>query len=98
MTRLGARARGTDDDGDNAAKAKAAVAALTALGAGGDDILGQPLASGFNLQDTMATVARHYLERGMQEAGNNKTKAAELLGLSSYQTLTNWLEKYEVQP
>jgi len=30
----------------------------------------------------------------MEEAQGNKSKAAELVGLSSYQTLTNWLEKY----
>ncbi len=32
----------------------------------------------------------------MTEAKGNKTKAASLVGLSSYQTLKNWLEKYEV--
>lgn len=32
----------------------------------------------------------------MADAHGNKTKAAELVGLPSYQTLSNWLEKYEV--
>jgi DNA-binding protein Fis len=32
----------------------------------------------------------------MDEAAGNKTKAAELVGLPSYQTLTNWLTRYEV--
>jgi DNA-binding protein Fis len=32
----------------------------------------------------------------MDEARGNKTKAAELVGAPSYQTLTNWLDKYEV--
>lgn len=34
----------------------------------------------------------------MDEAhGNKKTRAAELVGFSSYQTLTNRLAKYEVK-
>jgi DNA-binding NtrC family response regulator len=61
------------------------------------DVLGRPLGSGFNLADLLKEVARHYLARAMDEAHGNKTKAAELVGLPSYQTLTNWLGKYEVQ-
>jgi DNA-binding protein Fis len=49
------------------------------------------------LSDLLKNVARHYLERAMDEAQGNKTKAAELVGLPSYQTLSNWLSKYEVQ-
>ncbi len=60
-------------------------------------VLGRPLGSGFNLSELLKEVARHYLERAMDEAHGNKTKAAELVGLASYQTLTNWLVKYEVQ-
>jgi DNA-binding NtrC family response regulator len=58
------------------------------------DVLGRPLGDGLNLPELMDIVARHYLERAMKEAGGNKTKAAELVGLPSYQTLTNWLERY----
>jgi DNA-binding protein Fis len=41
-------------------------------------------------------VSRHYLQRAMAQAHGNKTEAARLLGLGSYQTLSNWLQKYEV--
>ena len=58
------------------------------------EILGRPLGDGLNLPDLIDTVAKHYLERAMKEAGGNKTKAAELVGLPSYQTLTNWLERH----
>jgi DNA-binding NtrC family response regulator len=61
------------------------------------DPLGKPLGGGFNLPELLKEVARSYLQRAMDEAQGNKTKAAELVGLSSYQTLTNWLAKYEVQ-
>jgi transcriptional regulator with PAS, ATPase and Fis domain len=61
------------------------------------DLLGRPLGGGFNLAELLKEVARHYLRRGMDEAQGNKTKAAELVGLPSYQTLTNWLAKYDVE-
>ena len=61
------------------------------------DTLGRPLGDGLNLPDLLQEVARHYLERAMDEAHGNKTRAAELVGLPSYQTLTNWLAKYEVK-
>jgi transcriptional regulator with PAS, ATPase and Fis domain len=61
------------------------------------DILGQPIGKNFDIQAVMSDLAVHYLERAMAEAGGNKTKAAELLGLSSYQTLNNWLDKYGVK-
>ncbi len=60
------------------------------------DVLGRPLGGGLNLPELMHEVARHYLHRAIDEAHGNKTKAAELVGLPSYQTLTNWLAKYEV--
>jgi hypothetical protein len=41
-------------------------------------------------------VAHHYLSRAMVEAGGVKKKAAELVGLASYQTLSNWLTRYKV--
>jgi transcriptional regulator with PAS, ATPase and Fis domain len=59
-----------------------------------EKILNQPLGGAFNLQKTLAIVARHYLERALQEASGCKSKAAELVGLPSYQTLTNWMKKY----
>jgi transcriptional regulator with PAS, ATPase and Fis domain len=61
-----------------------------------DMVLNQPLGEGFNLPDIMKTVAVHYLERGLAEAHGNKTKASEILGLPSYQTLTNWMKKYGI--
>jgi transcriptional regulator with PAS, ATPase and Fis domain len=60
------------------------------------DLLGRPLGEGFHLSEILGTVARHYLDRAMQEAGGNKSRAAQLVGLPSYQTLTNWLRRYGV--
>jgi DNA-binding NtrC family response regulator len=63
----------------------------------GNGIQDRPLGDGFNLPNLLRDVARHYLSRAMEEAEGNKTKAAKLVGLSSYQTLTNWLGRYEVE-
>lgn len=60
------------------------------------DLLGRPLGGGLDLPALMADLARHYLERALDEAGGNKTRAAELIGLPSYQTLTNWMRRYGV--
>ena len=63
----------------------------------GDHILNRGLSNGVDLPETMADVARHYLSRAISEAGGNKTKAAQMLGLPNYQTLSNWLKKYGLE-
>jgi transcriptional regulator with GAF, ATPase, and Fis domain len=71
--------------------------AIVPLGAHpGQDILGRPLGESLILPELMAEVARHYIRRALDEAHGNKTKAAELVGLPSYQTLTNWMNRYGV--
>lgn len=70
---------------------------LPAVSPGRHDILGRPLGGSLDVQELLKEVARHYLARAMDEARGNKTQAAELIGLPSYQTLTNWLKKYEVR-
>ena len=60
------------------------------------EVLNRALGDGFSLPDLLANVARHYLARAMEEAAGNKSRAANLVGLASYQTLTNWLSKYGV--
>jgi transcriptional regulator with PAS, ATPase and Fis domain len=72
-------------------------ALLPPVGSPTHEILNRPLGRGLNLADLLKSVAKHYLGRAMDEAHGNKTKAAELVGLPSYQTLTNWLDKYEVE-
>jgi DNA-binding NtrC family response regulator len=64
---------------------------------GAEQVLNQPLGEGIDLQDVIAEVARHYLERAMAEAQSNKSRAADLLKLGSYQTLTNWLKRYGLE-
>jgi transcriptional regulator with PAS, ATPase and Fis domain len=61
-----------------------------------DSLLHKPLSDGINLPELMEILAQHYLNRALQEANGNKTRAAELVGLPSYQTFSNWTKKYNV--
>ncbi|GHU11767.1 hypothetical protein FACS1894185_5540 [Betaproteobacteria bacterium] len=61
-----------------------------------ETVLGRPLEQTVSLPDIIGDVARHYLERAMLHTHGNKSEAARLLGMGSYQTLTNWLQKYGV--
>ncbi len=61
------------------------------------NLLDRRLGEGLQLPALITELARHYLERALEEASGNKTKAAELVGLSSYQTFGNWMERYRVK-
>ena len=47
----------------------------------------RPLGDGFSIDTLLAEIERHYLNRALEEAGDNKSKAAKLLGLGSHQAL-----------
>ncbi len=52
--------------------------------------------SGFDLDEHLNSLQREILRRAMQQAKGNKTKAAKLLGLKSYQALTHRLDSLKV--
>ncbi len=85
--------------GENIGPEDMRAALLTAPGNTGpdQDILNRPLGGEFSLPAVMEEVAHHYLACALREAHGNKTKAAELVGLPSYQTLTNWLKRYSIK-
>jgi len=60
-------------------------------------ILNRNLGNGFSLPNLIAEVAVHYLQRAVAESKGNKTKIATLVGLSNYQTVTNWMKKYGLE-
>jgi DNA-binding NtrC family response regulator len=63
---------------------------------GAVNVLEQPLGDGFNLDEHLKTIQRHYLRRAMEQARGNKTRAADLLGLASYQALDAQLKRLNV--
>lgn len=60
-------------------------------------ILGRDVSQGIDVEEIISEVAQHYIPRALQESQGNKTKAAELLGLGTYQTLNNWIKKYNIK-
>jgi DNA-binding NtrC family response regulator len=83
-------------DGETISVDDARDALLPVARGPGRDVIGRPLGPGLRLPDLLSEVAQHYLARAMDESHGNKRKAAELVGLPSYQTLTNWLGRYKV--
>ncbi|MBI9100135.1 MAG: sigma 54-interacting transcriptional regulator, partial [Spirochaetaceae bacterium] len=54
-----------------------------------------PLDKDFNLHNVLGDVAMHYIMLALELSGGKKSKAAQMLGFSNYQTLSNWIKKYE---
>jgi transcriptional regulator with GAF, ATPase, and Fis domain len=61
-----------------------------------ENILNRSLEQGVDLQQLIGMVSQHYLRRAIEAAHGNKSRAAEMLGLPSYQTLSNWMRKHGV--
>jgi transcriptional regulator with PAS, ATPase and Fis domain len=57
------------------------------------DVLHRALGDEFSLDELVAQVEHHYLDRALKEADGSKTKAAELVGIANYQTFTNRARK-----
>lgn len=72
------------------------ILALPALDHRKDGVLGRALGEHMDLNAILSEVAKHYLTRALQEANGNRTRAAKLVGLASYQTFTNWLQRFGV--
>ncbi len=71
-----------------------ALLELPAAAVADEGILNRPIEDGVDLPGLLQGVASHYLRRALDATAGNKSKAADLVGLPSYQTLTNWLKKY----
>jgi len=56
-------------------------------------ILGRNIQNGLNLQGLHDEVTRHYISRSLEIAQGKKKKAAELLGINNYQTLSKYMDK-----
>lgn len=61
-------------------------------------ILDREFSEGFAIQGVIDEVVQHYLSRALAQTAGNRSKAAALLGIGSYQTLNNWIKKHGVSP
>jgi len=73
-----------------------ALLELPTVTASVDGILNRPIESGVDLPALLEEVARHYLGRALETTAGNKSRAANLVGLPSYQTFSNWMQKYGI--
>ncbi|SBS37846.1 phage shock protein operon transcriptional activator [Marinomonas spartinae] len=60
-------------------------------------LLDRDVSQGIDIQNIISDLVRHYIPKALAHANGSKFKAAELLGLKNYQTLTNWMDKYDVK-
>jgi transcriptional regulator with GAF, ATPase, and Fis domain len=74
------------------------VAAVGDMDAGPSlNVLEHPLGDGFDLDEHLKSIQRHYLRRAMGEARGVKARAAKLLGMKNYQTLDAQLQRLQVE-
>ena len=55
------------------------------------------LLDGYDIRAEITQLIQERLATALIITGGNKTRAAKLLGLPSYQTLTNWMKKHGVK-
>lgn len=60
-------------------------------------LLDRDISQGIDIQNIISDLVKHYIPKALAQANGNKSKAAALLGLKNYQTLTNWMDKYDVK-
>lgn len=61
------------------------------------NLLERPLEQGVDFPALVDSVYRDFITRALKISGGSKTKAAELLGIANYQTLSNWIKKYGIE-
>lgn len=55
-------------------------------------LLAQSLDNPVDIQELIKTLKKHYIDLALEKTHGNKTNAASLLGLNSYQTLNTWIK------
>jgi transcriptional regulator with PAS, ATPase and Fis domain len=63
-----------------------------------DDLADLELDEGFNLEKHLKSIREQYLSKAIKQAGGVKTKAAQLLGFNSYQTMNAQMKKLGIDP
>ena len=55
------------------------------------------LGEGIDVQHVLDSIKRKYIAQALKKTAGNKKEATVLLGLPNYQTLSNWMEKLDIQ-
>jgi transcriptional regulator with PAS, ATPase and Fis domain len=55
------------------------------------------IGAGLDIQGLLDDIKRKYITKALAQVAGNKKKAAELLGLPNYQTLSNWMDRLGIK-
>jgi transcriptional regulator with GAF, ATPase, and Fis domain len=61
-----------------------------------DNLLENDISQGVDISKLIGQFTKHYIVQAIDLCHGNKTKAALLLGIKNYQTLDNWIKKYDI--
>ncbi len=73
---------------------ESAILPQITLTASEEQVLNKDLNQPIEINKIISQVARHYLDRAMEQTAGNKAQAARLLGLNNATTMSNWLKKF----
>lgn len=60
-------------------------------------IMERDVGQGLDINELIGELTYHYVVQAMDICHGNKTKAASLLSIKNYQTLDNWIKKYNIK-
>jgi transcriptional regulator with GAF, ATPase, and Fis domain len=70
--------------------------ALLQIQSPGNNVMSRPLTQGFDLQALLNEISSDYILRALKQTGDRKTTAAQLLGFTNHQTLSNWMKRLDL--
>ncbi|MEP0357406.1 sigma-54 dependent transcriptional regulator [Paraglaciecola sp.] len=62
-----------------------------------ENLMDRGLTQEFDINEVIGELTKSYVVKAMEHCHGNKSKAASLLGLKNYQTLNNWIDKYNIK-
>lgn len=70
---------------------------LLSTGTKSEKIMDKNISQGIDINELIGKLTHHYVVQAMDLCNGSKTKAAALLGIKNYQTLDNWIKKYDIR-
>lgn len=86
----------TDGDTIDRLDIESAVGEMPQMTGDRADAMEHPLGEGFDLEEHLNDIRKHYLRRAMDQASGIKAEASRLLGVANYQTLDAQLKRLNV--
>jgi DNA-binding NtrC family response regulator len=61
-----------------------------------ENVMGRSLNHDFDLQALLDEISSSYILRALKQSGDRKISAAQLLGFTNHQTLSNWMKRLSI--